>query len=440
MRTIVGIALLTLSIFPYQLRAAPHETHLPEATAGNGIRQQATVSAAKPTVVASAAKKGDDVALREMIGQMIIIGFEGSRVSDPSIRRLLTKIENGQITGVLYLQRNIASKKATAAMNNAMQKVAPSPVLIAIDQEGGAIQRIPPSLGFPALPPAKTVASKMSPRRAYEAYSSLAIALSQWGFNLNLGPVADLDVNPQSPAIGRLGRSFSRDVETVVQYAAAFVDAHREHGVLTALKHFPGHGSARADSHDGFVDVSRTSKPSELTVFERLIDDDFADLVMVGHTFDAKYQPNGKLPATLDAQIVRALLRNQIGYKGPVITDDLQMAAVAGRFPLREAVVSSVLAGNDLLVFGNSKTVDPDIDVKVTNILVQEAAQDPKIKAAIARAAKRVAALKQRLLPGVDKTTTRSIDRAVSYITPDFMRSQRRDYALVPGPWVQNGN
>lgn len=370
--------------------------------------------------------------LRAYIGQMIIVGFEGTSTKDDSFRKLIEKVRNGHVSGILYLKRNLSSGESVTDMNATLQRAAPTPIFIAIDQEGGAIQRIPDGLGFPRTPSARTVAGKLSPRKAYEAYSALARALHSWGFNLNLGPVADLDVNPNNPIIGKLGRSFSSDPDTVVQYSAAFVDAHRRYSVLTSLKHFPGHGSAEADSHDRFVDVTKTSTPSELAIFKELVHDEFADLVMVGHTYDAKLQPVAKLPATLDRAVVTGLLREKIGYNGVVITDDLQMAAVSDHFSLRDIVVKAVLAGNDLLVFGNSKNVDPDIDRKITDILVEEAARDPKLRAAIGQAAKRIATLKKLQAGAVDPISTRSVIPGGQYLTPDFVRSQARATVLIP--------
>lgn len=364
---------------------------------------------------------------------MVIVGFEGDSTKDASFRKLLDKARHGQVSGVLYLQRNIASRASVTAMNEALQKAAARPMIISVDQEGGAIQRIPDGLDFPRVPSARTIARKLSLQKAYQAYSVLARSLSSWGFNLNLGPVADLNVNPGNPIIGKLGRSFSADPDTVVRYSAAFVDAHRKYGVLTSLKHFPGHGSATADSHVGFADVSDTSTPAELAVFKDLIEDDFADVVMIGHTYDAKLQSHGKRPATLDRDVVTTLLRKKMGYKGPVITDDLQMAAVSNNFSFRETVIGAVLAGNDLLVFGNSKTIDPDIDVKVAGILVAEAEKNPELRRQIERAAARVAKLKKRLGDGIDATSTRSIAKpSAKYLTPGFIEAQQRPPVLIP--------
>ena len=376
--------------------------------------------------------KRSDASLSAAVGQMIIVGFEGSSPEDARFRKLKEKARLGQISGVLYLQRNIASRASVKAMNAALQDAASQPLIIAVDQEGGAIQRIPSGMAFPRIPSAKTIASKLTLQKAYQAYSVLARNLQSGGFNLNLGPVADLNVNPAYPIIGKLGRSFSGKPETVVHYAAAFVDAHRKFGVLTSLKHFPGHGSARTDSHDGFSDVSDTSTPEELSVFRDLIEDDYADLVMVGHTYDAKLQPNGKRPATLDRDVVTKLLRKKMRYDGAVMTDDLQMAAVTDHFSLRDTVIDAVLAGNDLLVFGNSKSVDPEIDVKVAAILTTEAKQNPKIRHLIELAAFRIATLKRKLGEGVDDISTRSIADGLVYLTPSQVDSQARPPILIP--------
>lgn len=397
---------------------------------------QSEVSVIAEATASKAVKRGadkrSDGSLSAVVGQMIIVGFEGSSPEDPRFRKLEQKVRLGQISGVLYLQRNIASRASVTAMNAALQNAAAHPVIIAIDQEGGAIQRIPGGMAFPRIPSARTIASKLTLQKAYQAYSVLARNLQSWGFNLNLGPVADLNVNPANPIIGKLGRSFSGKPETVVHYAAAFVDAHRKFGVLTSLKHFPGHGSARTDSHEGFSDVSDTSTPEELSVFRDLIEDDYADLVMIGQTYDAKLQSRGRRPATLDSDVVTKLLRKEMFYEGAVITDDLQMAAVTEHFSLKNAVIDAVLAGNDLLVFGNSKSVDPEIDSKVAAILMTEAKQNPKFRRMIELAAFRIATLKKKLGKGVDDISTRSIADDLTYLTPSQVDSQARPPVLIP--------
>jgi len=146
--------------------------------------------------------------------------------------------------------------------------------------------------------------------------------------------------------------------------------------------------------------VTETSKPAEIEVFRKLIAQGYADLVLTGHTYDAKFQTGArKLPASLEPGVIRTLLRDELGFRGAVISDDLQMAAIANKFSLRDTVVSAVLAGNDIIVFGNSKYIDPDITAKVTAILKEAAIKDAAVRKAIAAAYTRVLKLKSRL-PG----------------------------------------
>lgn len=414
-----------------EVPVAHHRAMISSTRQGNA----ATPQTSKDLVVPVSLARAIDPQLQAKIGQMIMIGFEGAGVEDPSFQYLLEKVRAGHISGVLYLQRNLARKSSIIEMNAAMQAASAVPVLTAVDQEGGAIQRIPKGLGFPRTPSARETAGKLTPRQAYETYSALAGTLAAWGFNLNLGPVVDVNINPSNPIIGKLGRSFSADPKTVVQYASAFVTAHRDNGVLTALKHFPGHGSATSDSHLGFADVTKTSKPSELDVFRQLVAQGDADLVMSGHTYDGKLQPDARLPASLDPVMITTTLRKKLKFSGAVITDDLEMSAVAANFKLKDAVVRAVLAGNNIIVFGNSKTVDPDIDVKVTKILVEASQDDPRVLKAIERSYAVVMAMKRRLPPqnkGLDQIHTRSIaPTSGSLVTPDFIRLQARDFALV---------
>ncbi|RWX61782.1 glycoside hydrolase family 3 N-terminal domain-containing protein, partial [Mesorhizobium sp. M2A.F.Ca.ET.039.01.1.1] len=187
--------------------------------------------------VASLHRAIEDGQLRRMIGQMVLVGFVGDSPEDDGYKRVVKQAEAGEITGVIYLGRNIASLDAVRLLNKGLQKYSATPLLIAIDQEGGRIQRLTGEIGFREVPSEAKVAETLSPDEAGALYRKLAGDLSGLGFNLNLAPVVDLNVNPANPIIGKLGRSFSADPQEVEAYAKAFVEAHRSKGVLTALKH-----------------------------------------------------------------------------------------------------------------------------------------------------------------------------------------------------------
>jgi beta-N-acetylhexosaminidase len=185
--------------------------------------------------------------------------------------------------------------------------------------------------------------------------------------------------NPDNPVIGKLERSFSADPEVVARHALVWVDAHRRFGILCALKHFPGHGSSRADSHLGFVDVSDTWTEIELKPYRRVIEAGKADLIMTAHIFNRHLDP--QLPGTLSAAVINGLLRERLDFGGVVVSDDLQMKAISDHYGLETAVEKAVNAGVDLLVFGNNSVYDPDIaerSIAVIKRLISNGKISPK--------------------------------------------------------------
>ncbi len=351
-----------------------------------------------PSVVAQ--DPASNTPLSKMIGQMIMVGFLGDTKDHPWFDRVLKQVETGKITGVLYLRRNIRNEQALREMNSALS-AASTPehgALIGVDQEGGLIQRLTPSVGFSSIPSAHRVARSMRPEDAAKLYADLAKRLRAWGFNFNLGPVVDVDVNPHNPIIGRLGRSFSRDPQTVARYASAFVKGHREHGVLTVLKHFPGHGSSREDSHRTVVDVTNTWSQAELEPYRQLIDRGQADLIMSGHIHNDNLNAVSKrLPASLSGNMLTKLLRGVLRFDGVVISDDMQMRAISDNYSFGDAVKKAVLAGTDILVFANDRNPDIEIPNKVISILAQEAETNDKMRARIRDSYQRILKLKQKL-------------------------------------------
>jgi beta-N-acetylhexosaminidase len=273
------------------------------------------------------------------------------------------------------------------------------PPFITLDQEGGAVQRLTGAVGFKEVPNAQTVARKDSPAAAKALYAKMAASLAGLGFTVNFGPVVDLNVNPDNPIIGKFGRSFGVDPAKVVAYAEAFIAAHHAAGLITALKHFPGHGSSTTDSHKGFVDITKTWKPTELDPYEALIADGYDDMVMVGHLYDANYAGDSteELPASLSANWIEGVLRGQIGFKGVVVSDDLEMGAIRKRFTLKQTVVRAVEAGVDVLLFSNTAAYTPYLADTVRRILVTEAKANPSFRARIEASYKRIVALKQRI-------------------------------------------
>jgi beta-N-acetylhexosaminidase len=338
--------------------------------------------------------------LEQMAGQMIVVGFKGDDVSDASVKAVAAEIAAGDLGGVMYLKPNVKSLKAVKAMNAAFRAASLDlPPFITLDQEGGAVERLTSAVGFDEMPNAETIAANDSPSQAEAAYAKMARAVADEGFTVNFGPVADLNVNPNNQIIAKYGRSFGKSAKTVTAYDEAFIQAHHEAGLLTSLKHFPGHGSSTADSHEGFVDISKTWSPTELDPYKALFADGYADFVMVGHLYHKDYAGDGtvKLPASLSPQWIDGVLRGELKFQGVVISDDLEMGAIRKQFDLHDTVVRAVNAGVDVLLFSNTAKYSPDLADKVRTVLVAEAEADPTFKAKIEASYARIVALKGRI-------------------------------------------
>lgn len=351
--------------------------------------------------------------LEEMAGQLIVVGFAGETLDDPDTRMIRDYIASGRIGGVMYLRRNVRSLADVLAMNAAFLAAHPDlPPLIALDQEGGFINRLSDAVGFAQIPSAQV----MGQGTVYAArliYADLAQRLSALGFNVNFGPVVDLNLNPENPIIARYERAFGVDPVQVAAFGAAFVEGHRAAGVLTALKHFPGHGSSTGDTHEGFVDVTAVWQPQELAPYRILIDAGLVDMVMAAHIYDARMADDDlQLPVSLSPTWIQGVLRGELGFDGVVISDDLGMGAVQSRFDLQQTIVRAVHAGNDILLFANFENYRPELAAEVHAILVAEARRDPAFAARIEESYRRIVTLKQQLAPLAETVVVQEIFRA----------------------------
>ncbi len=341
---------------------------------------------------------GAVASLQQMVGQMIVVGFSGNNVNSAGFRAVLDDVVAGRAGGVMYLGNNVASLGDVEKMNRALlQAGGELPPFISLDQEGGKVERLTSRVGFPEIESALRMAATRTPDQAREIYSAMARNLAGLGFNLNLGPVVDLNINPDNPIIGRFQRSYGRSSEVVSAYAASFIDGHRQAGILTVLKHFPGHGSAREDTHEGFVDISSYWREEELGPYENLIGDGRADMVMIAHLFHERFSraDGAQLPASLSRSWVEGVLRTELGYDGVVISDDMEMGAITDRFSMAEAVVLAVEAGVDILLFSNTANYRPSLAKEIGEILMARARTDPAFMDRIIQSYRRITVLKQ---------------------------------------------
>ena len=266
------------------------------------------------------------------------------------------------------VSRNIASPEQLRELTAELHAASEPLLLIAIDQEGGQVARLNAQNGFPQFPSHAEMGEKFEPAETQLTASHIAKALAEAGVNVNFAPVVDLNINPRNPIIGAQERSFSDDANVVAAHARSFIAGHRAHGVATAIKHFPGHGSSTADTHLSAVDVTESFRDSELMPYRCLINEGVVDVVMVGHLQHRSFDP--ELPASLSAKMIDGLLRLEIGFDGVVVTDCLDMAAAAEDYSLQERVTLALNAGVDLLLFGNNLAYDPDRPTQVVDAVV----------------------------------------------------------------------
>jgi beta-N-acetylhexosaminidase len=310
---------------------------------------------------------------------MLLVGFRGLTATpdDPIVRDIaelglggVVLFDRDQPTGASV--RNIESSDQLRTLTADLQAAAQAgpaglPLLIAIDQEGGRVARLRPVHGFPETVSAADLGARGDPTHTADAASAIAATLEDAGITLNLAPVVDLDRNPTNPIIGVLDRSFGAETELVVEHASAFVGGHRRHGVRTALKHFPGHGSAAGDTHAGIVDVTDAWSEVELEPFARMVASGHADAVLTAHVFNATLDPDS--PATLSRATITGILRQQLGFDGPVISDDLQMGAIRDEYGYEEAVALAIEAGVDILTIANQQVFEADIVRRTIDIV-----------------------------------------------------------------------
>lgn len=293
-----------------------------------------------------------------MIGHILIVGFDGSRITKDS--QIIKDIQKYELGGVILFdidykdqskQKNIVSKEQLQKLTSSLQSYSKQKLLICIDQEGGKVARLKPKYGFDATPSAKVV-SEMDAYMAKNVYNNMARSLEQGGINCDFAPVLDLELS--NNMISQKNRSFGSDPQKVAMFGGLLIEALRDKKILAVAKHFPGHGSSKDDSHDGFVDITNTWSEVELEPYKKLIELGELDMIMSAHVYNSKL--DSKYPATLSYNINTKLLRDKLGFDGLLVSDDMQMGAIAKNYSLKEALTLALNSGVDMLLFGNQLT------------------------------------------------------------------------------------
>jgi beta-N-acetylhexosaminidase len=316
--------------------------------------------------------------LRKLAGQTLVAGFAGHE-APPELRAAAAR---GELGGFIVFRRNLGDPAQIAELTSGLIAActAEAPPWIAVDQEGGRVQR----LGAPVLqlPPMRALGRIDDVALTERAAAVLGRQLAALGFNIDFAPVLDVDSNPDSPVIG--DRSFGEDPARVVRHGAAFTRGLHSAGVAACGKHFPGHGDAALDSHVALPRVTHDRARLdrvELAPFRTLAAE--LDAIMTAHiVFDAL---DADRPATLSAATLEGVLRGAFGFRGVIFSDDLEMKAISDQLGVAEAACEAIAAGCDALLICSQ----PELCLTAHAALVQRAEREPAFAERLRGAAQR---------------------------------------------------
>jgi beta-N-acetylhexosaminidase len=294
--------------------------------------------------------------LNPRLGELLLVGFHGTTLHDnPALDTLLCKT---RVAGIILFARNVVdaeqTKRLTGDMTARALQCTGRALLVAVDAEGGGVMRLGPGAGWTATlshqdlgQAGDLVQTELEARR-------IGGMLRDVGINWNLAPVVDVGYNPANPVIVGAGRSFGANPALVAVQARAYIAGMHAAGVLTAIKHFPGHGSSMADSHEGFVDVTETARPDvELLPYRVLLAEGLVDAVMTAHVYNRNIDT--RVPATLSHSTIDGVLRKQLGWGGLVVSDDMRMGAIERHYGSGDAAVRALRAGVDLVLIADDR-------------------------------------------------------------------------------------
>lgn len=287
-----------------------------------------------------------ELSLEEKIGQMLIISNSSTSMNE-SFKSLLEQIKPG---GIIFFKENFTNYEKTKTLIEEIEKTSKIPYLLATDQEGGRVQRLSKleDKNITLIPQMKELGKRENKKLAYNVGKVIAEELQVFGINMNFAPVIDVLSNSNNQVIG--DRSFGTSKEIVSELGISLAKGLMDHGVIPVYKHFPGHGNTEVDSHYDLPLISKTKEElleNDLIPFQNAIQNG-AEVIMIGHL--AVPNISNDIPASLSKVLISDLLKQEMNYKGLVITDALNMKAITNRYEPKEIYEMAINAGVDLLL------------------------------------------------------------------------------------------
>lgn len=348
--------------------------------------------------------------LKQKLGQLMVIGFDGLTVPD----NFTQLMKDYQIGGVILFGRNIGTPKEILSLTTYLQKIAKEvgneqPLLICLDQENGMVRRL--GEGTTLFPGSMLVGATNKRENAFEIGYATGKELKALGINWNLAPVLDVNNNPDNPVIGV--RSFGESAELVSDFGSEMMKGMQKAGILTTLKHFPGHGDTNVDSHLGLPVISHDMdrlREVELKPFAKAIEEG-ADTVMSAHVYFPALEKEENRPATLSKNVMTGLLREELNFKGVITTDCLEMQAISNTIGTDKGAIEAFKAGVDLLMISHNYSVQLASLQALEKAVSSEEIPMERLDASV----KRIREMKEKYLTwdGVDQLTEENLAKEV---------------------------
>ena len=339
--------------------------------------------------------------LNKRLGQLFFTGFEGYTLTKET-RTFLQTVQPG---GIVFFECNIKNKKQVKDLIKEINNCLEIKPFIAVDEEGGSVERL---RNVCTSLPSVWGLSKVGLNELLKAHEIIADELKELGFNMVFGPVLDINSNKANPIIGT--RAISSSPKIASEYGSNIIELYIKKGIIPVAKHFPGHGDLNIDSHLSLPVLNKNLNELEhfeLLPFKKAIKSN-VPLIMVGHIQLSKIEKDNKKPASLSKTIICDLLKKELGFKGLIITDELNMKGVTKNHPLTNASYEAVLAGDDLLLFN----WQIDLTLKAFNYLKEKSIKDKNLISRIEESYKRTIQTKKKLLSGRSRAHYASTNNA----------------------------
>lgn len=290
----------------------------------------------------------DQMSIEEKVGQMVIVGVEGNTFNS-DIGKM---INDYHIGGFIFMGKSVKNTSQLLKLVNDIKTANANnkiPLFLSLDQEGGKVDRMPEE--FKRYPSNMAIGKINNRELSYNIGNTLAYEISSFGFNMDFAPVLDINSNPKNPVIG--DRSFGTSSQLVSSLGVETMKGIQRGNVISVVKHFPGHGDTSVDSHVGLPKVNKDLKQLEsfeLIPFKEAVKNN-VDGIMIGHILLPKI--DSKYPASLSSVVINDILREQLDFKGIVITDDMTMGAISKNYNIGDAAVRSINAGSDIILIAH---------------------------------------------------------------------------------------